>query len=85
MEAILGALVVAEEFQFTGAEVMFMKAMLPFYDRFIYPDTIKEHPSVILSRQFTASGCHAFQFVSRHEGNDYYRASEFPELSCGII
>lgn len=61
MEAILGALLMSEDFDSRGARAMFDSVLRPFFDRYGRLDSTGEHPANALSVIFQKRKCEFFR------------------------
>lgn len=61
VEALLGALLMSEDFDSRGARAMFDNVLKPFFDRFGRPDSTGDHPSNALSVVFQKRKCEGFR------------------------
>lgn len=61
VEALLGALLMSEDFDSRGARAMFNNVLKPFFDRYSRPDSTGEHPANALSVVFQKRKCENFR------------------------
>ncbi|KAG8979146.1 hypothetical protein FRC05_009356 [Tulasnella sp. 425] len=61
VEALLGALLMSEDFDSRGARAMFNNVLKPFFDRYSRPDSTGEHPANALSVVFQKRKCESFR------------------------
>ncbi|KAG5644066.1 hypothetical protein DXG03_009156 [Asterophora parasitica] len=61
IEAIVGAVYVADGFSSKGAETVYEKLLKPFYDKHITLKTLSQHPTKLLFELFQRQGCRQFK------------------------
>ncbi|KAG8926333.1 hypothetical protein FRC01_008984, partial [Tulasnella sp. 417] len=69
VEALLGALLMSEDFDSCGARAMFDNVLKPFFDRYSRPDSTGEHPANALSVVFQKRKCEWFRNSIQENNN----------------